>query len=135
MNKQFQNKEQKMLTLEIVNQETIKAARERHDAYLASLSEHDFSGSTETIQPNEMKIGDHMMQHGCVYKIDEIRIFQDRGDDIPVYVALGTYVSGNIQMYKMFLASTQNGCARDYRTSQQGNARARWTRVTKQGED
>lgn len=120
------------MTDKIVNQETIKAARERTTAYLASLSENDFVGSTETIQPNEMKIGDDMMQHGCVYKIDEIQIFQHRGDDIPVYVALGTYVSGSIQMYKMFLASTQNGCARDYRTSQQGNARACWTRVTKQ---
>jgi len=115
----------------IVNQETIKATRERTTNYLAALFEHDFNGATETIQPNEMEIGDHMLQHGCVYKIDEIRIFQHRGDDIPVYVALGTYVSGSIQMYKMFLASTQNGCARDFRTSQQGNARARWTRVVR----
>jgi len=117
----------------IATNETIAATKAKTFAYLASLTavpfEYDMD-KVESIAPSEMQIGDHMLQHNCVYKIEEIKVYPPQwGHDIPCYVALGTYVSGDISMYKCFLASAENGCASDHRTSQQGNSRATWLRV------
>jgi hypothetical protein len=123
----------------IATNETIAAAKAKTKAYLNSLIAVDRADDEEleTIQPDQMQVGDHMVQHGCVYQIEEIKIIPREetsymvASDIPSYIALGTYVSGDLSMYKWFLASAENGCAKDHRTSQQGNARATWVRVTK----
>ena len=121
----------------IATNETIAATKAKTKAYITSLIEVDRTDEkNEFIKPDQMQIGDHMVQHGCVYQIEEIKIIPRQetgysGMDIPGYIALGTYVSGDLSMYKWFLASAENGCAKDHRTSQQGNARATWVRVIK----
>ena len=118
----------------IATNETIAATKAKTKAYIASLIEVDRTDEkNEFIKPDQMQIGDHMVQHGCVYQIEEIKIIPQEWTEtgIPSYIALGTYVSGDLSMYKWFLASAENGCAKDHRTSQQGNARATWVRVIK----
>ena len=84
----------------------------------------------ETIQPEEMKIGDCMKSHhGFIYKITEIICDTHLNSTTPVYVAIGTYVGGDLEMYEAFLHDNQNGCAKSHFTSQQGNSLANWTRV------
>ncbi len=118
----------------IVTQETIDATHAARIAYFNGLQENPLTHedyTTESIAPKDMKIGDYMTQHGCVYKITEIKVFDEKNDpDYPVYVAIGTYIGGDLGMYKWFLQVTQNGCAKSHFTSQQGNARASWVKAT-----
>ncbi len=115
--------------METVTQATIKAAKAVTTAYLNALVEkpdntkrQDF----ERIHPSEMKVGDHMGHEGFIYEVNEIRVTQDG-----VYCVHGTYVCGSLGMYKGFLGTAQNGCARDYRSYDQGNALAIWSRLIK----
>jgi len=117
----------------IVTQETIAATKAARVAYFDGLQENPLTYddyTTEAIAPSAMKIGDHMMQWGCVYEVTEIKVFEKDDPDYPVYVAIGTYVGGDLGIYKYFLQDAQNGCTRSHFTSQQGNARACWTKVT-----
>ena len=118
----------------LVTQETIAATNAKRIAYFDGLQENPLTRddyTTESIMPAAMKIGDHMIQHGCVYEITEIKIFEEKKDpDYPCYVSIGTYIGGDLGMYKYFLQNAQNGCAKSHFTSQQGNARACWLKVT-----
>ena len=118
----------------LVTQETIAATNAKRIAYFDGLQENPLTRddyTTESIMPEAMKIGDYMIQHRCVYEITEIKIFEEKKDpDYPVYVSIGTYIGGDLGMYKYFLQNAQNGCAKSHFTSQQGNARADWTKVT-----
>jgi len=117
----------------LVNQETIAATKAARVAYFDGLQENPLTYddyTTEAIAPSAMKIGDYMMQWGCVYEVTEIKVFVKDDPLYPVYVAIGTYVGGDLAIYKYFLHDAQNGCTRSHFTSQQGNARACWTKVT-----
>jgi hypothetical protein len=117
----------------LVTQETIAATNAKRIAYFDGLQENPLTRddyTTESIMPADMKIGDHMMQWGCVYEVTEIKVFKKDDPDYPVYVAIGTYIGGDLSMYKYFLQDAQNGCAKSHFTSQQGNARADWLKVT-----
>ena len=117
----------------IVTQETIAATQAARVAYFDGLQENPLTYDdyiTEAIAPSTMKIGDHMMQWGCVYEVAEIKVFVKDDPLYPVYVAIGTYVGGDLGIYKYFLQDAQNGCTRSHFTSQQGNALACWTKVT-----
>ena len=111
--------------------EEIKAAR---NAYFADLEEKPLTYlkdyTVDKIQPSEMKVGDLMYQEGCIYKITEIKVFEKDDPRYPVYVAVGSYVGGSLSMYKCFLQEAANGYAKNHFTTQQGNARASWLRVT-----
>ena len=135
----------------IVTQETIRATNAARVAYFENLKENplligwkdnaigddpammqwvnDCLYTEESVDPEELKVGDWMKCYGYIYEITEIRVFDEK-DDIPVYVTIGTYVGGDLDMYKYFLQNAQNGCAKSHFTSQQGNARAEWVKVT-----
>lgn len=123
----------------IVNQETIKATKEFTAAYISSLVEKPDNvrlGDYESIHPSEIKLGDHMVHHNFVYEVNEIKVSQPnnlfgREDNGPVYCVSGTYVSGSLEMYKYFLGDAENGCAKDHRSYEQGNALATWSRLIK----
>ena len=111
--------------------EEIKAAR---NAYFADLEEKPLTYlkdyTVEKIQPSEMKVGDLMHQEGCIYKITKIKVFEEDDPRYPVYVAVGSYVGGSLSIYKLCLEEAANGYAKNHFTTQQGNARAPWFRVT-----
>ena len=113
------------------NVEQINAAR---NAYFDGLEEKPLTYlkdyTVEKIEPSEMRIGDLMHQEGCIYKITEIKVFEKDDPRYPVYVAVGSYVGGSLSMYKCFLQEAANGYAKNHFTTQQGNARATWLRVT-----
>ena len=113
------------------NVEQINAAR---NAYFDGLEEKPLTYledyTVDKIQPSEMKVGDLMYQEGCIYKITEIKVFEKDDPRYPVYVAVGSYVGGSLSMYKCFLQESANGYAKNHFTTQQGNARASWLRVT-----
>ena len=116
-----------------VTQETIDKTVADRNAYFDGLQELPLEMNdldVEKIAPEDMKVGDHMLYHGFVYEITEIHVRQWESDDIPVYIAEGLYVSGDMSMYKYFLMEKQNGYARGHTSGQQGNARATWNRVT-----
>ena len=116
-----------------VTQETIDKTVADRNAYFNGLQELPIEQDkfdVEQIAPEDMRVGDHMLFHGFVYEITEVHVSQREGDEIPVYVAEGLYVSGDMSMYKYFLMEKQNGCARGHTSGQQGNARATWNRVT-----
>jgi hypothetical protein len=122
-----------------VTPETIAATNAARVAYFDGLQEKPLNNyTTESIAPEEMKVGDYMLMHDVVYEVSEIRVYNhktgiphvDKTNDIPVYVTIGKYVAGNLQTYKWFLHDDQNGCAKSHFTSDQGNARAGWHRVT-----
>lgn len=117
----------------IVTKQTIAETVAKREAYFAELQEQsfDFDALTiEAINPEDMQVGDHMLFHGFIYEIAEIHVYQWKADDIPVFVAEGLYVSGDLSMYRYFLLDKQNGCARGHTSGQQGNARATWQRVS-----
>lgn len=113
------------------NVEKIKAETK---AYYDGLEENPLSYpkdySVERIMPNEMKVGDLMHQEGCIYKITEIKTFNEDHPRYPTYVAKGTYVGGSLSIYKLFAERVANGYADSHFTTQQGNDRATWLRVT-----
>lgn len=116
-----------------VTQETIDKTVADRNAYFDGLQELPLEMNdldVEKIAPEDMKVGDHMLYHGFVYEITDIHVRQWESDDIPVYIAEGLYVSGDMSMYKYFLMEKQNGYARGHTSGQQGNARATWNRVT-----
>ena len=116
-----------------VTQETIDKTVADRNAYFDGLQELPLEMNdldVEEIAPEDMKVGDHMFFYGFVYEITEIHVRQWESDDIPVYIAEGLYVSGDMGMYKYFLMEKQNGYARGHTSGQQGNARATWKRVT-----
>ena len=118
----------------IVNQQTIAATHAARVAYFDGLQENPLTYddyTSEAIAPSAIKIGDHLLQHGCVYEVTEIKVFVRDEPLYPVYVTIGTYVGGDLGIYKWFLQDAQNGCARSHFTSQQGNARACWLKVTR----
>ncbi len=118
--------------METVTQATITLAKEVTTAYLDALVEKPDNTKRkdfERIHPSEMKVGDHMGHHGFIYEVNEIRIADGEYGD--VYCVHGTYVCGDLKMYKGFLGLTQNGCTNDYRSYDQGNARAIWHRLIK----
>ncbi len=115
----------------IVTQETIDKTVADRNAYFDGLQElpletNDFD--VETIAPEDMKVGDHMLFYGFVYEITKIHV-REYDCELPVYLVEGLYVSGSLTMYKTFLLDKQNGCARSHFSGQQGNARATWNRV------
>tara|TARA_R110000772_G_scaffold99503_3_gene199395 strand:- start:126 stop:503 length:378 start_codon:yes stop_codon:yes gene_type:complete len=116
-----------------VTQETIDKTVADRNAYFDGLQELPIEQDkfdVEKIAPEDMRVGDHMLYHGFVYEITEVHVYQYERDVIPVYVAEGLYVSGDMSMYKYFLMEKQNGYARGHTSGQQGNARANWNRVT-----
>jgi len=116
-----------------VTQETIDKTVADRNAYFDGLQELPIERDkfdVEKIAPEDMKVGDHMLYHGFVYEITDIHVRQWESDDIPVFIAEGLYVSGDMSMYKYFLMEKQNGYARGHTSEQQGNARATWNRVT-----
>ena len=61
----------------IVDQASITAVKAQTDAYMSTLvAIEDTYTDSECIAPSEMKVGDHMIQHGCVYQVDEINTYQ-----------------------------------------------------------
>ena len=119
--------------MNIVTPETIAKTHADRAAYFNGLEEKEVEYGTdyiyELINPSEIRIGDCMMQEGCIFEVTQVEVFEQK-DDIPCYVVTGLYVAGSLSMYKWFLRDMQNGCAKSHYTSKQGNARASWPRVT-----
>jgi len=118
----------------IVTKQTIAETVAKREAYFAELQETQIDMDAliiETISPEDMNVGDHMLFYGFIYEIAEVHVYdkQWKADDIPVFVAEGLYVSGDLSMYRHFLLEKQNGYARGHTSGQQGNARATWQRV------
>tara|TARA_R100001440_G_scaffold52049_1_gene71958 strand:- start:265 stop:636 length:372 start_codon:yes stop_codon:yes gene_type:complete len=117
-----------------VTKETIQATNKARTEYFKNLQVKplDFQ-NTEIIDPCEIKIGDHMIKHGFIYEVTEIKTFTKdwRGEkkENPTYVVIGLYVSGDIKTYKWMAYDNQNGCAPSHYSSCQGNGFAMWTRV------
>jgi hypothetical protein len=117
----------------IVTEQTIAETVAKREAYFAELQERslDVDALTiETINPEDMQVGDHMLFYGFVYEITKINV-RDYDCELPVYLVEGLYVSGDLNMYKYFSLDKQNGCARSHFSGQQGNARATWKRVNR----
>jgi hypothetical protein len=116
----------------LVTQETIKATNEKRIAYFADLKEKPLNRNkikAIKIQPEDIKIGDMIANHGCIFQVTEIKQREYCPDVLNAFVISGLYVCGDLEMYKWFLKSCQNGCAKSHFTSKQGNARANWTKV------
>lgn len=110
---------------------------------------------TERIDPSDIRLGDHLNQHGCIFEVKQINVYCYSEDDYfaelaaendanvhdrisardanrkKVYVCRGSYVSGDEEMFHWFRGTVKNGTERDPYTSQQGNKLAQWYRVIK----
>lgn len=89
-------------------------------------------GTWETISvdPETLKEGDHLMSHGFVGKIDQIRVVK-RANELHCYCIYLTYVEGDLNMFKYFIESINNGCDKGYRAYAQGNKLAEWHKATR----
>jgi|13_taG_2_1085334.scaffolds.fasta_scaffold18363_7 hypothetical protein len=117
--------------MHISTEETIAATIAARTAYFESVQEKPLPKDylTEIVAPENIKIGDYMLQYGCVYKVTEIQDVTYSNDDTTCYLVTGLYVCGSLKMYKTFLRERENGCALGHHTCQQGNNRATWTKV------
>ncbi|CAH7141077.1 hypothetical protein [Vibrio alginolyticus] len=111
--------------------------RARHaelmNASKVECAEHELLNlPTEAICPSEITSGMHIVHHGYIGKVVEVKRYESSepvSNEPFVYIVKLDYVCGDIKMHNYFEESINNGTARGWLSSMQGNRLATFIRV------
>jgi hypothetical protein len=101
-------------TIRRLNLESVKAIIETDDAYREIK-----------VQPETFKVGDLISFHGCICKVEKIKVTNRKGVG-DIYTMSSSYVTGRLDMFKWFLGYVCNGCFRGNLALTTGNNKRPW---------
>ena len=91
-----------------------------------------------TICPTKIHSGMLIFQHGYIGRVVRVDRYENidlgvvNSSEPYIYSVMMEYVSGDLYMHKYFTSSINNGCAKGYLSTKQGNRLAHFQRVSEE---